>query len=186
MELALVICLVVIIWMVLAKLGKKEKETERKERAEQIAHRKNLLHFYHMCKKAGISAIQTNKDLQNATQIASTMQLGDIDVEAFFLEASALVQKEREEKDAEARLKREIEQEAELEALRTEERQKCAELEKFSDCSGREKRPRRPRKIHPPEQLITPTTPTAPEREIPLRRVFVYLQKFRSMLYYTN
>lgn len=140
MELALVICLVVIIWMVLAKLGKKEKETERKERAEQIAHRKNLLHFYHMCKKAGISAIQTNKDLQNATQIASTMQLGDIDVEAFFLEASALVQKEREEKDAEARLKREIEQEAELEALRTEERQKCAELEKFSDCSGREKR----------------------------------------------
>lgn len=52
--------------------------------------------------------------------------------------------------------------------------------------SGREKRPRRTRKIHPPEQLITPTTPTAPEREIPLRRIFVYLQKFRSMLYYTN
>ena len=140
MELALVICLVVIIWVVLAKLGKKEKEQERKEQAEQIAHRENLLHFYQMCKKAGIAAIQTKKDLQNATQIASTMQLGDIDVKAFFLEASALVQKEREEKNEKARLKREIEREAGLEALRTEERQKCAELEKFSDCSGREKR----------------------------------------------
>lgn len=61
MELALVICLVVIIWVVLAKLGKKEKEQERKEQAEQIAHRKNLLHFYQMCKKAGIAAIQTKK-----------------------------------------------------------------------------------------------------------------------------
>ena len=75
MELALVICLVVIIWVVLAKLGKKEKEQERKEQAEQIAHRENLLHFYQMCNIAGIAAIQTKKDLQNATQIASTMHL---------------------------------------------------------------------------------------------------------------
>ena len=115
-------------------LKRMEKEFEEKKRSEE--HRQQLLNFYQMCQKVGLNAIQTGKDLQNATQIASTMQLGDIDVKAFFLEASALIQKEREEKDEEARLRRE----ARLEAIRTKERQKCAELEKFSDCSGREKR----------------------------------------------
>lgn len=115
-------------------LKRMEKEFEEKKRSEE--HRQQLLNFYQMCQKVGLNAIQTEKDLQNATQIASTMQLGDIDVKAFFLEASALIQKEREEKDEEARLRRE----ARLEAIRTKERQKCAELEKFSDCSGREKR----------------------------------------------
>lgn len=143
MELALVICLVVIIWMVLAKLGKNEKaeehrvkEAERKEQAEQIAHRQQLLNFHQMCTKAGITAIRTEKDLQNATQIASTMQLGDIDVKAFFLEASTLI---LQEKHAEENQKRE-EQEIEIRKLRSAEEKKCAELEKYANYSGREKR----------------------------------------------
>lgn len=128
--------LAVIYAIISSTIETNQKIEEDREKARRQQERQQRLNFYQMCKKAGITTIQTEKDLQNATQIASTMQLGDIDVKAFFLEASALIQKEREEKDEKARLRRE----ARLEAIRTEERQKCAELEKFADCSGREKR----------------------------------------------
>lgn len=113
MGLALVICLVIIICVALTKSGKaavhKETEAERKEQAEQSAHRQQLLNFYQMCTKAGINAIQTEKDLQNATQIASTMQLGDIDVKAFFLEASTLILQEKYAEENQKREEQEIE-----------------------------------------------------------------------------
>lgn len=99
-------------------------------------HREQLLNFYQMCQKIGLNAIQTEKDLQKATQIASTMQLGDIDVKAFFLEASTLV---LQEKQAEEEKEREA-QEAETRKIRSAEEERCAELEKYANYSGREKR----------------------------------------------
>ena len=115
-----------------------EKQKEKERSARQAAEQDNqkLRNFYQMCKKAGVTAIQSEEDLQIITQIAGTMQLGDADAKTFFLEASALAQKERREKNEKARRKRE----AELETLRNEERQRCAELGKYADYSGREKR----------------------------------------------
>ena len=76
-------------------IEEKQKEKERSARQAVEQDNRKLRNFYQMCKKAGVTAIQSEEDLQIITQIAGTMQLGDADAKTFFLEASALAQKER-------------------------------------------------------------------------------------------
>ena len=114
----------------------KQEEKERNARLTAEQKKRNLRKFYQICQKAGITKIETENDLQKATQIANSMQLGDIDVKAFFWEAMSLIHREKREEEAIKRRK----QETALEKIRISERAKCAELEKYSTLFGREKR----------------------------------------------
>lgn len=131
-----VICGIIMLVGLKASIDLKQMKKEWAEAAKAKEHRQQLLNFYQMCRKVGINAIQTEKDLQNATQIASTMQLGDIDVKSFFLEAATLVWQENQT----AERKKQQERELALNKIRADERAKCEEIEKYAGYSGREKR----------------------------------------------
>lgn len=136
----LVVCgiVFVLITFFVIKWHIEEKQRE-KEYNEQLAVKQdnqNLRNFYQMCKKAGITAIQSEADLQKAAQIAGTMQLGDVDVKALYLKAASLNWQENQETER----KKQQELELALNKIRADERAKCEEIEKYAGYSGREKR----------------------------------------------
>ena len=114
----------------------KQEERERNARLAVKQDNQNLRNFYQMCKKAGITAIQSEADLQKAAQIAGTMQLGDVDVKALYLKAASLNWQENQETER----KKQQELELALNKIRADERAKCEEIEKYAGYSGREKR----------------------------------------------
>ena len=136
----LVVCGIVLV--LIAFLGIKwriEGKQEEKERNARLAAERdnqNLRNFYQMCQKAGITAIQTEADMQKATQIAGTMRLGDVDVKALYLKAASLNWQENRETERKKKQERELA----LNKVRAEERTKCEEIEKYAGYSGREKR----------------------------------------------
>lgn len=136
----LVVCgialVLLIFFMIKWHINGKQEEKERNERLAAEQEKQNLRNFYQMCQKAGITAIQTEADLQKATQIAGTMHLGEVDVKDLYRKASALNSRE----NFAAEQKKQQEQELALNKIRVEERTKCEEAEKYAGYSGREKR----------------------------------------------
>lgn len=130
-----VVCGIIMLVGLKSAIDLKQMEKGWAEAKKSKEHRQQLLNFHQMCQKVGINAIQTEKDLQKATQIASTMQLGDIDVKSFFLEAATLAWQENQAAEREKQQERELA----LNKIRADERAKCEEIEKYAGYSGREK-----------------------------------------------
>ena len=125
-----------IFFMIKWHIKGKQEEKERNEWLAAEHEKQNLRNFYQMCQKADITAIQTEADLQKATQIAGTMHLGEVDVKELYRKGAALNSRE----NFAAAQKKQQERELALNKIRVEERTKCEEAEKYAGYSGREKR----------------------------------------------
>lgn len=108
----------------LRPLAEKEKEDKKKIEQEKLK-----VAFYDECVKSGIKSIKKEKEIQKATLIAQKMNLEFTDIAALYAESKQCKDRSEQKKMEEI-----------INSEKAEEQEKCNELTKYANYTGRDKR----------------------------------------------
>lgn len=108
----------------LRPLAEKEKEDKKKIEQEKLK-----VDFYDECVKNGIKSIKKEKEIQKATLIAQKMNLEFTDIAALYAESKQCKDRSEQKKMDEI-----------INSEKAEEQEKCNELTKYANYTGRDKR----------------------------------------------